>query len=362
MKGRRSIAVLAGAVAIMLVMSGIAAGSSGSKSLKAFFKNIKIIVNGSTVSTGEEPFIVDGRVYVPLADIGRALNAAVSWDSANSSVKISGTDSATVSNLQLQLMQKENRIKVLEAQLADCSTEGATDSGDSELSELEADLEDDYDMLEDVEVDSISLDGDEDEVDVEIEVDLDDFEDEWADLRDYDIEDWLEDMTEDIQDALDEDTEIDGEIIDSDSGDTLVEFSKDGEDDLEVSFEDDDYREGVDEDAIDDLEDELEGETYYIGPSDDEIEFEVTSMSYSTSSDSITVRITAQDPDPAADAWDDLDEDDIEDDVEYICDDIADEFMDEADADPEWVYLNVRDSDGDVLGSYDYDVEDGELD
>jgi len=339
-----------------LVCSGVAQGFTGSRTLKAVYKNIRIIVNGTAVDSSEAPFIVGGRVYVPLRVVGEALNADVQWDGTTNSVVIRGGSSSQVSLLQLQLLQKENRIRELEAELNRLQEREVEEAASTRLTELEDDLLDDYRWLEDVKIEDISLEGDEENVEAAVEVDLDDYGNEWEELWDSDITDWLEDLVDDIQTVMGDECEVEGEITDTDSGDTLVEFEKDGRDDLEVSFEDEDYRGGGDEDAIEDVEDDLVGEYYYIG----DIRFIVESVYYSTSSDRIYVGIAADDPDED-DAWDDLDEDEIEDDVEYICEDIADEFIDEAEADPEEVDLDVYSYDGELLGNYEYDVQEEEL-
>ncbi len=219
---------------------------------------------------------------------------------------------------------------------------------DVDLSDLETDLLDDYDEIEAVPVDNINLDGDEDEVDVEVEVDLDDYEDEWADLDESDIEDWLEDLVEDIQDELSEDTIVNGEIINIDNDDVLVSFSKDGTDDLSVSY--------YDKDDVNDVEDELKGDEFDIAG----IEFQITSINYH-SNDMITVILEAQE-NVSSSEWEDLDSSDVENDVENICEDIAQAFQDDADAEPVMIYISLHDDDSYLLESYNYDVEEESLD
>jgi hypothetical protein len=125
----------------------------------------------------------------------------------------------------------------------DFNDEDYRDGGSSgNMGDLEDQLNDEYGSLEDVDISNISLDGDEDDVDVEIEVDLGDFEDEWAALSDSDIENFIEDIVSDIQDEFSGDTVVNGIIVDFVSENELVDFIKDGNDDLEVDFNDGDYR------------------------------------------------------------------------------------------------------------------------
>jgi len=346
--------VLATALLTVVLVLAIAVGVSattGTKSISAIFRNIQIIANGKFVATEAEPFIVNGRTYVPLRAISEALGAWVDWNSATNMVTIKGgTSSAEVEALKAQMAQKDAEIANLRAQL-----DNKTSGGD--LDQLEKDLLDDYDVLGKVEIDDIKLSGDEDKVTVTIEVDLDDYGDEWEDLSDSKIKTWLSNICGDIQDEFDDDTYVSGKIKDIDSGDTLVTFTKNGTKSLSVSFKDDDYRGGGSGDSsISDVEKALDGETYKVGS----IKFEITKIDYKTSSDIIEVELTAQDPD-ADDEWDDMDEDDIEDYVIDICEDIVEEFEDEAGADPETVKIYFYDEDDASLGDFVYDVAKGRL-
>jgi len=217
-----------------------------------------------------------------------------------------------------------------------------------DIDDEDGDLLDVYEEIEDVPVDDINLDGDEDEVDVEVVVDLDDYEDEWDDLDESDIEGWLEDLVNDIQDELSEDTIVSGEIINSDNDDVLVSFSKDGTGDLSVSY--------YDRKDVNDVEDELKGDEFDIAG----IEFEITSVNYNKY-DKIIVYLNAQE-EVTSSQWDDLDNSDIEDDVENICEDIAQAFQDDADAEPVMIYVYLYDEDSYLLESYQYDVEEESLD
>lgn len=206
---------------------------------------------------------------------------------------------------------------------------------------------DDYDKLEDVYIDSIKLRGDEDHVKVEIEVDLDDYEDEWEDLTDRNIEDWLDDLVEYIQDELTDETVVDGTIYSTDD-DELVEFDKDGKDRLEVDFNDDYFR-GGSENASD-VEDNLLNERFRV----DDLKFTVSDISYDKDDDEVRVNFEPEDTDCAT-KWDDLNRRIIEDAVEDIGKDIANEFKDE-DVKVETVRLYFYDEDNDLLDSYRYDV------
>lgn len=345
---KRTKVVITSVLAVILVLA-VAAGVSattGTKSISAIFRNIQIIANSKVVPTEAEPFIVNGRTYVPLRAISEALGAWVDWNPATNLVTIKGgTSSAEVEALKTQIEQKDAEIAKLKAQLED-------KGGD--LKDLEKDLIKDYDELEDVEIDDISLSGDKKKVTVTIEVDLDDFDDEWEDLSDSKIKSWLGKICSDIQDYYDDNTDISGKIKDIDSKDTLVTFSKDGKKSISVSFKDDKYRGGSGND-VDDVERDLKGDVYEVGG----IDFKITSINYKTSSDTIEVKLKSSEY-KSKEKWDSLTKTRRTSDIEDICEDLVDEF-EEADVDPEYVDISFYDDYGDLLDSFEYDVDKRDL-
>lgn len=321
-----------------------------------------LMVNGNVVTAQPgygEPFIVDseGRTYIPIRMAAEALGLDVEWVDWLNAVKITGSASTD----EMEALRAEN--ERLREQLEACQNDDDEDEEeeeeeeeeDTDLGDLEDDLNDDYDELGDVAIEDISLDGDEDDVDVEIEVDLDDYGDEWEELTDSEIEDWIEDLVDDIQNEFYDDTVVDGVITDIDSGDDLVEFYKDGEDDLEIDYNDDDYRGGSGSDG-EDVADDLENTSYDVGG----IDFRMSSVTYDEDDDSVTANLFAEDSN-AADDWDALSGSTIENDVIDICEDIVDAF-DEEDIDIETIDISFYDEDELYIDSYDYDVDDGELD
>lgn len=73
-------ALLFGAIPVM--------ATTGIKELKAFYNNIKISVNGKEIKTDIEPFIVDGRTYVPVRVVSEALGVDVNWNDKTNTVEI----------------------------------------------------------------------------------------------------------------------------------------------------------------------------------------------------------------------------------------------------------------------------------
>jgi hypothetical protein len=349
-------------LSLLLVLAVTADATVATKPINVAYQDIKLFVNGNaiTLQPDEEPFIFNGRTFVPIRFVSEALGQNVEWIDWIKAVKITGGANAN------SLAEKDKEIQALKAEIANLKDEldyedeediEDEEDEDSDLSDLEDQLMSDYDSLEDVEIDDIRLDGDEDDVDVDIYVDLDEYDSEWEDLSNSDIEDWLEDLVSDIQDEFSDDTVVNGRIIDNDSDDVLVEFDKDGDEDLDVEFNDEDYREGSsDSGDEDDAIDSLEDGNYYVGS----IEFSMT-VSYDEDDDTATAKLTAEDDD-AASEWDDLSDSSIEDDVIDICDDIANTFDDDADISLNTIKVRFYDEDAALLKSYSYDVEDEELD
>ena len=344
MKKRIIIGLLA--LSLILVLAVTAWATSGTVPINVTYRDIKIISNGNAVTadaTMGEPFIYNGRTYIPIRMAAEALGLTVDWIDWANMVTITGSSSAQeVADLKAEIAD-------LKEQLAD-----AKDSG-GDLGDLEDQLIDDYDQIGDVDIDDIILDGDEDDVDVTIEVDLADFDSEWEDLSDSEIEDFIDDLVSDIQDEFSEDTVVNGVITDIDSNDDLVDFTKDGDDDLEVDFNDEDYRGGGSSSDAEDVENDLEGTSYDVG----DIEFNLSSVSYDEDDDSVTANLFADDP--GADVeWEDLSSGTIESDVIDICEDIVNAF-DDADISIDTIDISFYDDDEIFIDSFDYDESSGDL-
>ena len=315
---RRGRVIVASGLAIILVLtlSMGAFAASGTKKLSAIFRNIKLNVNGKVLQASEEPFIIDGRTYVPLRVVGEALGAWVDWNANTSVITISGT-SATKA-LEEQLQQKDIQIAQLQLQIEELKKNQSTtpdkDKSDKSLSDLRSELRKDYDELGKVDINDIKLTGDSDKVTVNIDVDLDDYDDEWEDLTDSKIKSWVADICEDIQDYYDDDTSITGKIKDIDSKDTLVTFTKNGTKSLSVSYKDEDYR-GGNSGKIRDLENDLLDDYKKLGS------VKIGDISVSGDKDDVEVEIEV-DLGDYDDQWADLSNSKIKGWLQDICDDI----------------------------------------
>lgn len=277
------------------------------KTVDAWYRDIKIVANGTQVQMPLEPFIMNDSTYVPVRAISEILGKNVAWDGATSSITITDKPGSNVAVLNNTIMQQNAEITRLKAEIADLKEQlDDAESSSGDLSDLEDELQDDYyDYFDDIEFD-ISLDGDEDDIQVEITFDGDDYRDAWDDLSDSEINDFLQDMADDILNEFD-DADIEGTVEDTDNDDVLVEFTVDSDGDVSTDG-------AVD---IDDLEDELNDdyESYF-----DDFDISIT---LSGDEDNIKFYVYTD-----ADDWDTLDSGDIEDFMEAVYDDISDEFDD----------------------------------
>lgn len=117
-----SLSLLIGSTAFATILQA----DTLTKTLKATYNNIKVTFNGEQKQPAQEPFLVDGSVYVSLRDAGQMTGNNVEWDSTNKTVKItpgSGSVSSTelanknleIANLQVQLKQAQEKLAKYES-------------------------------------------------------------------------------------------------------------------------------------------------------------------------------------------------------------------------------------------------------
>ncbi len=351
---KKRLVLLVMAAFMLLIFGSMAEATVANKQILVNYNNVKIVTNGKAVSltAAQEPFLLNGVTYVPLRVAGQALNSVVNWDSATKTVYITGNGtSASNSQLLAQLAEKNQEIAKLKAQVAsleakldDDNDYNGDDDEDYDLDDIEENLMDDYGDLEDVYIDQFTLKGNSDFLKVEVDVDLDDYKDEWKELSERDIEDWLEEVVEYIQDELDDDTVVDGVIYSTDE-EKLVEFYKKGKKQLDVDVINDYKGENASE-----VEDSLLGDRYAI----DDLKFSIGDIEYDEDDEIVIVNFEAE-VDDFGELWDDLSRSTIEDAVADIGEDIANEFEDE-DVPVEAVRMFFYDEDDDRLGGYRYNV------
>lgn len=80
--------------ALLCSSATLALASTGSQTIKATYKNIKVAVDGVIVSLTDangktvEPFVYNGTTYLPVRGVATALNQQVSWDGSTNTVYI----------------------------------------------------------------------------------------------------------------------------------------------------------------------------------------------------------------------------------------------------------------------------------
>ena len=82
----------------IVIFTSTVVASTGTKTIQAVFRNIKIIVDGKLITpkdaTGNivEPFIVNGTTYLPVRAISDALGSNVNWDGDTNTISIEKRD------------------------------------------------------------------------------------------------------------------------------------------------------------------------------------------------------------------------------------------------------------------------------
>jgi len=80
--------------AVIILLVAVIAGtalveaSTGNRQIEVAYRDISILVNGNQISSDAEPFIFDGRTFVPIRFISEALGKNVTWDQSKYQVRI----------------------------------------------------------------------------------------------------------------------------------------------------------------------------------------------------------------------------------------------------------------------------------
>lgn len=106
MRGKARIAALLTLLVFLLGAVAPVVAADGTKTLKALFRNLQIVVDGKTLISDKEPFIVDGTTYVPIRLVSEATGATVDWDGTLGRVII--TTKASVDPAELERIKQES--------------------------------------------------------------------------------------------------------------------------------------------------------------------------------------------------------------------------------------------------------------
>ncbi len=86
----RKIAVI---VAILLAFTGLTISAAGLfESIEVYRGNVKVFIDSRQVELEEQPFIYNGRVYVPIRFVSTALGREVDWNPEIRTVMINNPD------------------------------------------------------------------------------------------------------------------------------------------------------------------------------------------------------------------------------------------------------------------------------
>lgn len=303
--------IIVTAVATASVIS-LGQTEAAKKVISVVFGKYSVYYNNQNVTSKVSPAVINGTTYIPLRAVSNIFNKNLSLQSK--SIYLSDKADPAVSSLQSQVSSLnsqissltdrnrtlENTIIALNAKLASTTTSSSSTSSSSSsssisISDLEDDLNDDYESYKDAEFD-ITLSGNTSKVTITIKTD----EDEWKDLGSSYQRKYLEKVIAAIHDEYTKAT-ITGKVKDGSA--VIVEFTATStsdnviinekklisnmQDDLQNAMEDGDFGKltGIDND---DLEIVLEGDL-----------------------DDLTFQINI-DLDDYDDEWDDLTDDSIE--------------------------------------------------
>ena len=72
---------------------------TGQETITVAFNNIRIAINGNIVATEFDPFVFEGRTYLPVRDVANAMGYDVTWEEATNTVHLTNDIQQTVSNV-----------------------------------------------------------------------------------------------------------------------------------------------------------------------------------------------------------------------------------------------------------------------
>ncbi len=261
-KNKKRVLIMTIAALTLVLAFGTTSFAAGVQdTLKAQFKALKILLNGQTVTMESQPIIVNGSTYLPLRAFANLFNKNVDWNASLQQVSITDKPDSQLTTLQAQITDKESQITILQAQLtaaqkknSDMKDEDDDDDDndiDDAISELENDLNDDYDSPGsdwgngDIDFDKIDVSGNEDDIKIKIYLELDnavedgdydDNDDLWSALDQDDILDYVDSICSDVWHVKElKNCDITGTFYDSDdSNHKLDSFTADNDEEASI--------------------------------------------------------------------------------------------------------------------------------
>lgn len=244
---KKFVILTAVSVAAVMLISTIALGATGAKDIKAYYRDIKIKVNGKIIDAGQtEPFIYNDSTYVPIRLISEALDKVVEWDNNQSIVIINDKSTSQTSqelaakNAEIQCLTYQNSLlqsKIIELNKTIDELKTAEEDKDENPDDyLEDYLYDEYSKWNGIKF-KYKVKESKGDLTLTIEFDRSDYKSEWNKLTERKIENWLNDIFDYVTDEFPK-ADFEGTIRDTDKKETLVSFEKSGSK-LKVKFYDD---------------------------------------------------------------------------------------------------------------------------
>ena len=86
---------IAGALFVLVLLSSVPVlARVARETITVDFNNISVAVNGQIIELENEPFIYNGRTYLPVRDVARAVGFEVTWEDATNTVHLTGLSNA----------------------------------------------------------------------------------------------------------------------------------------------------------------------------------------------------------------------------------------------------------------------------
>lgn len=83
-------------LSVIIFSSAVVFADNITKMIQVTYRNIAILVDGKPIPSEQEPFIYQGRTFVPLRTIAEAVNKNVEWDNEKNQVNITDKEPASL--------------------------------------------------------------------------------------------------------------------------------------------------------------------------------------------------------------------------------------------------------------------------
>ena len=120
-----------------IVGAGTVTATQATRSIQAAYRDIQVTYNGVSQNIAQEPFSVDGSVYVPLRAIGDILGVQAQWQPATNTVALSGgsaSNDAEIAQLNYQVTALTQELNAARTELAQYKANNSTNNSTTNTS------------------------------------------------------------------------------------------------------------------------------------------------------------------------------------------------------------------------------------